>query len=253
MIEALIQKGTCQPGEIGCISEPEETARQTAEKLGVHHVQSIRDLVAGADTTVLAVKPQQLNTLDPSIVESSRGKLVISVVAGTRLDRLNTIFPHARNIVRTMPNTPARIGAGMTAFCSRLPLKADDLRRVGDLLSAMGKFIAVDESQLDAVTAVSGSGPAYLFEFVAALRNAGVDAGLDPHVSYTLALETVLGSARLLARLQMDPEALRDEVTSPKGTTLAALEVMEKAGFRSIIRSAVLAAKKRSVELSEEG
>ncbi|MEZ5276189.1 MAG: pyrroline-5-carboxylate reductase [Opitutaceae bacterium] len=253
MIEALIQKGACQPGEIGCISEPDDTARQTAEKLGVHHVRSIRDLVSGADTIVLAVKPQQLNTLDPSIGESSRGKLVISVVAGTRLARLETIFPQTRNIVRTMPNTPARIGAGMTAYCCQHPLQADDLKKVSDLLSAMGKFIAVDESQLDAVTAVSGSGPAYVFEFVAALRNAGVEAGLDPDTSYQLALETVLGSARLLARLKMDPEALRDEVTSPKGTTLAALQVMEKAGFRSLIRSAVLAARNRSVELSAEG
>jgi pyrroline-5-carboxylate reductase len=151
-----------------------------------------------------------------------------------------------------MPNTPARIGAGMTAFCSRTPLAADDLKRVSDLLSAMGKFISVDEAQLDAVTAVSGSGPAYLFEFVAALRNAGVEAGLERATAYQLALETVLGSARLLARLEMDPEVLRDEVTSPKGTTLAALEVMEKAGFRSIIQSAVLAAKKRSLELSTE-
>ena len=252
MIEALIRNGACQPGEIGCISEPDESARLTAEKLGVHHVRSVNDLVSGADTTVLAVKPQQLSTLDPYVAESSRGKLVISVLAGTRLERLASVFPNARNIVRTMPNTPARIGAGMTAYCSRDPLTEDDLIRVSSLLSAMGRFIAVEENQLDAVTAVSGSGPAYVFEFVAALRNAGVEVGLDRKMAYQLALETVLGSARLLARLEMDPEALRDEVTSPKGTTLAALEEMERGGFRAIINSAVHAAKKRSEELSAE-
>lgn len=252
MMQALIEQGTCKPEEIGCISKPEETALQARERLGVQAVFSLEELVTGADTVVLAVKPQQLGTLDTAVTEGTRGKLVISVLAGTRLETLEAVFPGARNIVRTMPNTPARIGAGMTAYCSRDPLSADDLRKTEDLLSAMGRFVAVAEEDLDAVTAVSGSGPAYVFEFVAALRNAGCEAGLDRDMAYRLALETVLGSARLLARLDQDPEVLRDEVTSPGGTTLAALKELESSGFRDLINRAVQAAKKRSIELSSE-
>ncbi len=250
MMQALIEQKTCQPHEIGCISQPDDTARQAAQQLGVQAFASLQALVTGADTVVVAVKPQQLGTLDAAVTEGTRGKLLISVLAGTRLGTLEAVFPGARNIVRTMPNTPARIGAGMTAYCSRAPLEADDLRKTEDLLSAMGRFVAVDEEALDAVTAVSGSGPAYVFEFVAALRNAGCEAGLDRDMAYQLALETVLGSARLLARLDQDPEELRDEVTSPGGTTLAALQELEASGFRAIITRAVQAAKKRSIELS---
>jgi len=253
MMEALIQNGTCQPEEIGCTSRPDDSALEAADRLGVRFFPSPDRLLPGSDTTVLAIKPQQLSTLDPSVAEGTREKLVISVLAGTRLDRLDQVFPKARNIVRTMPNTPARIGAGITAFCARETLGPDDLKRVKDLLSAMGSSVAVDEKDMDAVTAASGSGPAYLFEFVAALRNAGCEAGLSPEVAYRLVLETVLGSARLLARLKEDPEILRDEVTSPNGTTMAALEQLEAAGFRTAIEKAILAAKNRSEELSAEG
>lgn len=250
MMQALIENDTCKPAEIGCISKPEETALQASENLGVQAIFSLEDLVTSADTVVLAVKPQQLGTLDAAVTEGTEGKLIISVLAGTRLETLEGVFPGARNIVRTMPNTPARIGAGMTAFCSRDPLDAGDRRKTEDLLSAMGQFVEVAEDAMDAITAVSGSGPAYVFEFVAALRNAGCEAGLDRDMAYRLALETVLGSARLLARLDQDPEALRDEVTSPGGTTLAALQVFETSGFRDLIHRAVQAAKKRSIELS---
>lgn len=250
IMEALVKKGTCLPNEIGCTSLVDGTAPGVSNQLQVRLFNSTADLLDESDTVVLAIKPQQLASLDPSVAEKTRENLVISVLAGTPLDRLDEVFPNARNIVRTMPNTPARIGAGITAFCSREALEPGDQRQVDDLLSAMGTSVPVTEQDMDAVTAVSGSGPAYVFEFVAALRNAGCEAGLGRDVAYNLALETVLGSVRLLARLEEDPETLRDEVTSPNGTTVAALEQLEKAGFRAMINKAVLAAKSRSEELS---
>lgn len=252
IMEALVKKGTCLPDEIGCTSLLDGTAPGVSNQLQVRFFETTAGLLDQSDTVVLAIKPQQLASLDPSVAEKTRGNLVISVLAGTPLGRLGEVFPKARNIVRTMPNTPARIGAGITAYCARDPLEPGDQRQVEDLLSAMGVSIPVTEKDMDAVTAVSGSGPAYVFEFVAALRNAGGEAGLDRDVAYNLALETVLGSVRLLARLGEDPETLRDEVTSPNGTTVAALDQLEKAGFRAMINRAVLAAKNRSEELSQE-
>lgn len=250
-MEALVKMGTCLPDEIGCTSLSDGTAPGVSDQLQVRLFESTAGLLEESDTVVLAIKPQQLASLDPSVAESTHGNLVISVLAGTPLSRLGKVFPKARNIVRTMPNTPARIGAGITAFCARDTLEPGDLRLVDDLLSSMGTSVPVTEKDMDAVTAVSGSGPAYVFEFVAALRSAGCEAGLDREVAYRLALETVLGSARLLARLEQDPEALRDEVTSPNGTTVAALEQLEKGQFRTLINKAVLAAKNRSEELSQ--
>ena len=251
IIEALVKKGTCLPNEIGCTSLEDGTAPSVSDQLHVRFFESTAELLDESDTVVLAIKPQQLASLDPSVAQKTHGNLAISVLAGTPLNRLGKVFPNARNIVRTMPNTPARIGAGITAFCARNTLESGDRRQVDDLLSAMGRSVPVSENEMDAVTAVSGSGPAYLFEFVAALRSAGCEAGLDRDVAYRLALETVLGSARLLARLEEDPETLRDEVTSPNGTTQAALEQLERDGFRNTIEKAVLAAKKRSEELSK--
>jgi pyrroline-5-carboxylate reductase len=178
---------------------------------------------------------------------------VISILAGKRLSSLTRAFPRARNLVRTMPNTPGQIGAGITAWCSREPLSAADQAIVQTVLEALGTTVAVPENDLDAVTGLSGSGPAYVFEFAAALRDAGVAAGLARETSEKLAVETLLGSARLLARKKIEPETLRDQVTSPNGTTYAGLQRMKAGNFRDLIRDTVLAATARSKELSKDG
>jgi pyrroline-5-carboxylate reductase len=201
---------------------------------------------------VLACKPQQLAGLDPSLADLAAGKLVISILAGKRLARLARTFPRARNIVRAMPNTPGQIGAGITGWASLKPLSASDRRVVDTVLGALGEMVALEEKDLDAVTALSGSGPAFLFEFVAALREGGVAAGLSREVAAKLAQATVLGSARLLAESKIEPEALRDQVTSPHGTTFAGLQCMIARGFRDTLKETVLAAQARSVELSKD-
>jgi len=140
------------------------------------------------------------------------------------LARLAQVFPNARNIVRAMPNTPGQIGAGVTGWCSLQKLSAEDQAQVETLLGALGKQFEVPESQMDALTALSGCGPAYLFEFAAALREGGIAAGLPHELAQALTIETLLGSSSLLAHRQIEPEILRNQVTSPNGVTFSGLK-----------------------------
>jgi pyrroline-5-carboxylate reductase len=150
-----------------------------------------------------------------------------------------------------MPNTPGQIGAGATAFASQAPLSDADRQAVEGILGALGLTVALPESQLDAVTALSGSGPAYVFEFTKAMEEAGVTLGLDRATAALLAKQTVLGSALLMDASPEDPETLRKHVTSPGGTTQAALESFAGNNLRGIVTEALTAAQKRSVELSQ--
>jgi len=250
MVEGLLAKGAAAPGELSCLGGAGGTAAALANRTGIRLARDLDELLAEADALVLAFKPQHLAAADPRLAPLTAERLVISVLAGKRLGRLEAVFPRARNLVRAMPNTPARIGAGVTGWCSRRPLAPGDRAIVAALFGAMGRSVEVPEGQMDAVTAVSGSGPAYVFEFAAALREAGIAAGLEAASAQQLAVETLLGSALLLARGGAAPEALRDQVTSPNGTTFAGLQRLAAGDFRGLIRQAVLAAKARAEELS---
>jgi len=252
MVGGLLARRAAPPAGIACIGGNDDTAQLLARRTGITAAADYAALLATADTVVLACKPQQLAGLDPRVADLTAGRLLISILAGTRLERLAKTFPRVRNLVRAMPNTPGQIGAGITGWCARQALSPADRRLVDTVLGALGKVIELEEPLLDAVTALSGSGPAYLFEFVAALRDGGVAAGLSREVAAELAQETVLGAARLLAESGAEPEALRDQVTSPHGTTFAGLQRMAARGFRDTIRETVLAAKARSEELSRE-
>jgi pyrroline-5-carboxylate reductase len=252
MVRGLVSKGAVPPAEILCLGGGGRTAAALAARTGIGLAGSLENLLAGDAALVVAFKPQQLASADPRLAGLTAGKLVISVLAGRRIERLSKAFPSARNIVRCMPNTPARIGAGITGWCAQRELAGADRTTVESLLNALGQAVEVPEARMDALTAVSGSGPAYLFEFAAALRDAGVAAGLDAATAAKLANETIVGAAILVARTQKSPEELRDEVVSPNGTTFAALQRLSAGGFRDLIREAVLAAKARSEQLSAE-
>lgn len=251
MVDGLLASGTTT-ADIVCFSGSGKTATALAGRTGIRVTTSLDDLLASADTVVVAFKPQHLAAADPRITQLTAGKLVISVLAGKRLSTLAKKFGDARNVVRTMPNTPGQIGAGMTGWCAQKPLTATDQATVEQLLKALGRSLEVAETDMDALTAVSGSGPAYVFEFAAALRDAGAAAGLNRAAAEQLAVETLLGAARLLARKAIDPEVLRDQVTSPNGTTFAGLQRLAARDFRGVIKEAVLAAKARSEELSKD-
>lgn len=251
MVNGLLAKKLYAPDQIACTSAPDGTGEALAGSTGIGYSTDLRSILQEPAIVVLACKPQQLEGIDHAVSELTAGKLIISILAGTPLNKLKERFQKAGNLVRAMPNTPGQIRAGITCYASIDPLKGEDQEAVEKILGSMGHVIPMDEEHLDAVTAVSGSGPAYVFEFVAALRDGGIAAGLEPEIAYKLAMETTLGAARLLAHTKESPETLRDQVTSPGGTTMAALEVLGKKEFRRILADAVEAARKRSVELAQ--
>lgn len=252
IVDGLLAKNAALPADLICLGGDDNTAATLQARSGIAVARTLDELLGEADALVLAFKPQHLASADPRLAELTQGKLVVSILAGKRLSSLSGVFPKARNIVRTMPNTPGQIGAGITGWCARQPLTSGDASVVDKLLRSLGEVVEVPETDLDAVTGVSGSGPAYVFEFAAALRDAGLAAGLTKETSEKLAVETLLGAARLLARKKIDPEILRDQVTSPNGTTFAGLQRMKARDFRGLIRETVLAATERSKELSQD-
>jgi len=251
MVEGMIAAGT-SPSLIKCIGGVGVSAAALAARTGIALARDLEALLENVSTLVVAFKPQHLEAADPRLAQLAAGKLVVSILAGKRLDSLARIFPRARNLIRAMPNTPGQIGAGVTGWCALHPPDGEDRQTTENLLGALGRQIEVAETEMDALTALSGCGPAYVFEFAAALRDAGIAAGLSPAVAQTLTVETLLGSARLLARRQIEPEVLRNQVTSPNGVTFYGLRKMEALGFRGLIAETVLAARARSVELAND-
>lgn len=251
IVRGLLENKHYAPGQIACTCGEDPTGSTLAEQTGIHHLSDLQAAAPTIQTIVLACKPQQLSALTPDTSEIASGKLLVSILAGTTLGRLREAFPHAANIVRSMPNTPGQIGAGVSAYAPLEPLSEAHSSIVRNILGALGQYHLVPEEQLDAVTALSGSGPAYLFEFAAALQQAGINAGLQPELARSLSLQTLLGAARLLDQSGESPDALRDAVTSPGGTTAAALQVLQDARFREIIDRAITAAKERSFELAK--
>ena len=250
MVEGVIAKGAYLPGKIVCMGGSGTSGPALSKRTGIRLARSLDDLLAGADTLVVAFKPQHLAAADPRLAKLAEGRLVISVLAGKTVDALASVFPKARNIVRSMPNTPAQIGAGLTGWCSRIPLVPSDRAVLDAVFGALGVSLELPESKIDGFTAISGCGPAYVFEFAAALRDAGLGLGFDPATSRLLAVETLLGASRLLAMRDVDPEVLRSAVTSPNGVTAAGLRKMADRDFRGMIRETVLAARARAEELS---
>jgi len=250
MVEGLVAKGTYVPGKIICMGGTGASGPALSKRTGIRLARSHEELLAGADTLVVAFKPQNLAGVEPRLGALAAGRLVVSVLAGKKIDALSLAFPKARNVVRSMPNTPGQIGAGLTGWCSLQPLAAADRAAIEAIFGALGRSIELPESQMDAFTAISGCGPAYVFEFAAALRDAGLAVGFEPASANLLAVETLIGASRLLARRNVDPEVLRSEVTSPNGVTAAGLRRMADRDFRGMIREAIIAARARSEELS---
>ncbi len=211
--------------------------------------------VMDADTViVLAVKPQQMREALGQLGITGNTNLIISIMAGVTLTAISQRLGAYKRLVRAMPNTPALIAAGITGYYPMLDyVSEEDLVRTEKILRSMGSTVRVDdEGQLDVVTAVSGSGPAYVFLFIEALRAAGIELGLPAGTANKLAIETFLGAAKLAARSAEDVSILRERVTSKGGTTEAALKVFEEERLTERFRRAVEAARKRSAELGEE-
>ena len=203
--------------------------------------------VAGVDA-VIAVKPNIVAAVLPALSEAGVGR-VLSIAAGVTTASMEAGLPSGTAVVRCMPNTPALVGEGMAAIAPGSDAGSDDLEWAASILAAVGQVVTVAEADLDAVTGVSGSGPAYVFRLAEALTAAGVAEGLTPEVADTLTRQTLLGAARLLSESGEDPAQLRINVTSPNGTTQAGLEVFAAHDFVGLVGKVVEAAAARSREL----
>ena len=222
-------------------------------QFGVAVAAAVDEAELPVDVLVLAVKPQQMQAALAPLAGRLGATLVISIAAGLRIADLARWLGGHRRIVRCMPNTPALIGAGITGLYADPAVDAAGREAARLVLSAVGSVVWVEsEARMDAVTAISGSGPAYVFHFIEALEAAGGSLGLDAATARKLAIDTVLGAARLAAESADAPGVLRQRVTSPGGTTAAALEVMRERGFMALIDAAVAAAAARGHELGEQ-
>lgn len=234
-------------------SDPYESARTAiAKEAGIRTTASNLEVLKAADIIILAVKPDQVNAVLAELKPQFTPKhLLVSIAAGVTLARMEAALPAGARVVRVMPNTPALVGASASAFATGTAASADDAQLVQRLLSSVGVAYAVKESLLDAVTGLSGSGPAYVFLMIEALSDGGVAAGLPRDIATKLAAQTLLGSAKLLLETGHHPGALKDMVTSPGGTTIDGLHELEKGGLRAALINAVRAAADKSKKLGQ--
>ena len=236
------------------VAEPVQPLREALQAdFGVRVFEDGAQAAADAGTWVLAVKPQVMRPVCEALAPLAQaGKpLLVSIAAGITAAQLERWLGGDVSVVRTMPNTPALLGAGVTGLFASERVDARGRDFAEALLSAAGKTVWIDdEAQMDAVTAVSGSGPAYVFLLAEAMVDAGIGEGLPPDAARTLALQTVLGAARMLTESDVDAAELRRRVTSPNGTTQAAIEAFEAGGLRALVADAIHAARVRGAELS---
>jgi pyrroline-5-carboxylate reductase len=227
-----------------------ERQRELTERYGIKMLENT-EAVAEAETVILVVKPQDMNDLLSEIAESIKpGTLVVSLAAGVDTSFIESRLPEGVAVVRVMPNTPAQVVEGMAAISPGSHSTQDHLDRVTEILSATGRVITVPERYQDAVTAISGTGPAYLFFVVEAMIEAGVHLGLPRDTATELVVQTMLGSAKLLRETGEHPTVLRERVTSPGGTTAAAVRQLEEHKVRAAFLRAMEAARDRSRELA---
>jgi pyrroline-5-carboxylate reductase len=237
-----------------CFIDPDDqAARKFCQACaGARRLAELRELCRQAEVLVLAVKPQVM----PQVLRELTGHvmdrhLVISVAAGVTLTQMNAALG-IQGLVRVMPNTPCLIGQGISAMACHAGVTAAGRQQATSILESVGRVVPVPESLMDAVTGLSGSGPAYVFTFIDALTKAGMAEGLPPSISADLALQTVVGSAALVRSTGQHPCELRDQVTSPGGTTLAGLQSLADSGFEASVKAAVHAATRRSQQLAAE-
>jgi pyrroline-5-carboxylate reductase len=249
LLRGLLRAQRVTPEQIR-ISDVDGAKREQCSKAhGVQAAASNVELCAWASTLVLAVKPQSLpGVLKECSTSLQPSALVISIAAGVRSGSIGDALPSAR-VVRAMPNTPALVGAGATALCAGPRASASDVEFARSLFDACGRCVVVDETHMDAVTGLSGSGPAYVMLVIESLADGGVAAGLSRETAMLLATQTVLGSAQLLLESGEHPATWKDRVTSPGGTTAAGLAALEGGRLRYTLARAVQHATRRAHEL----
>lgn len=253
MAEAILSRLLVQKvfaADTVLISEPQVERRNfLAQQYQVQVTEDNQAAISASDILLLAIKPQIFDLVTDRIVPNANG-VVISILAGVTLSKLERAFAD-QPVIRVMPNTPATIGAGMTAIAAGTHAEAEHIQQAKDIFKAVGEVVEVPESSMDAVTGLSGSGPAFVALAIEALADGGVASGLPRAIALQLATQTVLGTATLVKETGMHPGVLKDQVTSPEGTTIAGVAKLESLGFRSALIEAVKTATQRSQELGK--
>lgn len=251
VVRGLLQAKWTTAARVTAYHPRAEAAREAQKRLGVRCLTALPKVVAGADVVLLGVKPQALPEVLAQMAGHVRPKqLVISMAAGFATTRIEAALLGVP-VVRAMPNLAVTVGSGATALCPGVHAKASHLAAARKVFEAVGTVEEVPERLMDAVTGLSGTGPMYVFHLVEAMADAGVKVGLSRDVATRLAMQTLIGSAQLAQASHLHPAALKDQVTSPGGTAIAALHVLRREGFQAIVMDAVEAAAKRSGELGQ--
>jgi pyrroline-5-carboxylate reductase len=252
LVQGAIHAGVVDAGDVIGTDLIAAAAGNFSELTGARTTTDIGEVLRESDVILLCTKPQDLRAaLADFKPDDSSGKLLISIAAGVRLADIEAMAPESLRVIRTMPNTPALVGKGAAAYCLGGRCRDGDEAAVVSLLDAVGLAVRVPEKLMDAVTGLSGSGPAYVYLMIEALADGGVMAGLPRADAVRLAAQTVSGAAEMVLRTGEHPAKLKDMVTSPGGTTIAGLSVMEGRNVRSALIDAVMAATARSAELGK--
>jgi pyrroline-5-carboxylate reductase len=249
LIGGLLASKVCRPSEIWATDPLAARCAAVNSRFHIQVGEGNKPAAEWADVVVLSVKPQVLALMLAEVALCVNRKLVLSIAAGVPIAWIRRSVPAARAIVRAMPNMPALVHEGVTALALEAEANDHDLAFAREFFASVGRVVEVDERLMDAVTGLSGSGPAYVFMAIEALADGGVHMGLPRRTAQVLAAQTVLGAARLAAERGAHPAQLRDSVVSPGGTTIAGLHRLEQSGFRAALMAAVEAASKRSEEL----
>lgn len=247
MMKAILDSGKCAPEDIMASGRSEEKMRIRREETGVQVTTDNRSVAAFAEILFLAVKPQYYETVIKEIRDLvTADQLIVTIAPGKTLEWVSGMFGREVKIIRTMPNAPAMVKAGMTALCPNARVSGEELEMFCGLCSSFGNTEVVEEHLMDVVTAVAGSSPAYVFMFIEAMADAAVAAGMPRASAYRFASQAVLGSARMVLDTGRHPGELKDMVCSPGGTTIEAVRVLEEKGMRSAVFEAVKACVDRS-------
>lgn len=253
LIKGILHAKVVPPSQVIVSDVKAERLAYLKETHGIRTTQDNHELVKASDVVVLAVKPQVFDkVLDAVGGEFRPEQLLVSVAAGVPVSAMEARLPESARVVRSMPNTPATVDAGATAIAPGTHATEEDLEIARALFAAVGRVVTLDETLLDAVTGLSGSGPAYVMLMIEALADGGVKVGLHRDTALLLAAQTVYGSAKLLLETGEHPGRLKDMVTSPGGTAIAGLHTLESGGLRRTLIDAVEAATKRAGELGEQ-
>jgi len=249
LIQGVLAAKVCEPSEVQVHDRLTEPAEVLGTESGIRVARGNREVATASEVIVLCVKPEDALAALREASPDLPGKLLVSIVAGITIDSLQEAAGAKCRVVRVMPNTAALVQKGASAYATGAHVTAHDVEVVEQIFTSVGRAFPVKEALLDAVTGLSGSGPAYVYLFIESLADGGVAAGLPRDLSTNLAVQTVAGAAEMVSQTMMHPALLREMVTSPGGTTIAGLAELERGGVRSAVMEAVRAATLRAREL----